>query len=137
MNRINYINKVEVTLGKNLQSVAYFKNKVSINAGEAVPFREIPISGLATLSVEENIENKTVLYTATLSFTADTDEPGIVPKMAYRLTTSDGRRLLMGDCGRPYVITTQTKEYPDSVSSPVKTTVKATWKATRTVAEIA
>jgi hypothetical protein len=129
MNQISYINKVEVTEAKNLDNFNSYNGWAWLPT--TVPFTEIPISGLATLTTEESVSDKSVVFTTSLNFVADTTQLPRWDKRVFRLTATDGTRRLMGDNARPWVQTVATTEHPESVGSPVKTTVKATWTGPR------
>lgn len=129
MNHISYINKVEVTATQNFGWFFYSGQNAWVPNN--MEFTEIPISGLATLTCEQNIDDKSVIYTSTLTFTVDTETMPVLDKVAFRLGAADGSRLLMGDDRRPYVMCTVTEDHPDSVGSAVKRTVKATWTGPR------
>jgi hypothetical protein len=128
MNQISYINKVAIAIAGKMTTIRHDR-WAWVKAGDT--FTDIPIKGLATLNVEETIDDKAVIYTSTLTMTVDTDKFPQLDKVAVRMGTVNGGSLLMGDEHRPWVQCTVSKSHPESVGSPCVTTVKAVWTGPR------
>lgn len=74
-----------------------------------VPWRRLPILGLAKLSATEEEKDGTRTHTTTLTATLclTAFEPSRPQRpMAYKLTAADGTEWLLGTCEPPYPLTT-------------------------------
>lgn len=76
-----------------------------------VPWRRLPIHGLAKLTATEEEKDGTRTHTTTLTATLclTAFEPSRPQRpMAYKLTAADGTEWLLGTCEPPYPLTTFT-----------------------------
>lgn len=91
-------------------------------------FHELPIVGLASVTVADQVEHNNRLTTVTL--TALTCEKFAVNNrhLAWRVTTVTGDQMLIGTTEVPYPTTTTTENFPDKATEQSGTTLKVEWK---------
>lgn len=103
---------------------AYFLSDVVVQrfarpsalALSTVPWRRVPIEGLAKLTATEEEKNGTRTHTTTLTATpclqqAEPSRP--LRPMVYKLTAADGSEWLLGTCEAPFPLTTFRKSLAD------------------------
>ena len=81
-----------------------------------VPWRRLPIVGLAKLTASEEEKDGTRTHTTTLAATLclTAFEPSRPRRpMAYKLTAADGSEWLLGTCEAPFPLTTFRKSLAD------------------------
>lgn len=81
-----------------------------------VPWRRLPILGLAKISATEEEKDGTRTHTTTLTATpclhqAEPSRP--LRPMVYKLTAADGSEWLLGTCEAPFPLTTFRKSLAD------------------------
>lgn len=107
---IRFIKKVEWCDAKHLHLAVPLPDNISVYCEDYMPYRELPIVGLASMEVADKVDNGRRVWTSKVSATLQ--ERPSVPNtpMSIRLTAIDGTKYIMGLSSRPHpVITVQDK----------------------------
>lgn len=127
---IRYIRKIEICPARHIRAAHPLPDGLSVHLPEWAPWRELPVVGLASLQVEEELISGVRIYTAKIS--ASLPERFVpVQHAALRLTDVRGRQLLVGLSERPYPLLTQEDALPDKPTEASRTQLNATWTAPR------
>ena len=123
---IKNIIKVEVTEAENLKSMALL-SRHSCYLPSDVGFRNIACKNPSSCEITDKVESKVRIFTSKLSFkTREQIDPGW-KTLAYRVTTADGSRYLIGCELRPYPVLTRTENMPGSHTDSSLIVYVATW----------
>lgn len=99
-------------------------------------FIELPIVGLAQVTVFDQVDHNARLTTVTLTaLTCERFVPGARP-LAWRVSTVTGKQYLIGINESPFPITTVSESFPDKATEQSGTTVKVEWKTALSMLEI-
>ena len=101
----------------------------SCSVPSSVEFAEINTVGLVDVKMDDSIENKEKVYTSVVSFQTPNKTPAGVSRLAFRLTTIDGNRFLLGTSERPYPIIKESNPFPGKVGDSTLKSVTITWKS--------
>lgn len=114
MNR--YIKKVEWCAARHLYLAVPLKDNLQVYCIDYMPYEELPIVGLASLEVSDNVEKGVRIWKSELSMTLPS-RPSVpdVP-MSFRLTAVDGTIYLMGLSDRPHPVVTVKDNHPAATS---------------------
>lgn len=127
--KVRYINKVEVCAAQHLRSVlAFAPTGQAFTGGEYIPFRDLPLAGLAALEQASELQDGARIWTSRL--TAVLRRPFVPPlrPVAFRLTMTDGTRLLMGLGGRPHPTADVQAQREAKAGGASALTLVAEWK---------
>ncbi len=120
--RTRYITKLERILVSDLSGATFIQN-VGVILPQNLTTEKLDIIGLASLQVEDKMENKGLFQTAKLTATMACRVDTGVRKYAYLCTDDQGGRTLIGTSSRPYAITTFVDSHPESGSSKAAVTM--------------
>ena len=129
------INKVEYIETKGLNGIVLISNhEVCLQYWRN--FKELCIVGLASVEVSQTIEYGSRLNS--IKMEAHTTEDFHVDhrRLAWRVTTVEGRQFLIGIKEQPYPITTVADSYPDKATDRSGKTITVTWKTPLEMLEI-
>lgn len=105
---IRFINKVEWCDARHLHLAVPFPDNITVYCEDYMPYRELPIVGLASMEVSDKVDNGARIWTSKVSATLQSRPEVPNTPMSIRLTSVDGTRYIMGLSSRPYpVITVQ------------------------------
>lgn len=110
-----------------------FNGKENVYYGVApellTPLTEIQCVPMAraSLSIEQTVQNKEVLYTSKLQFVTDADPELAVGYYAFVVTTVAGERILIGAQLRPRVVVTTTQSVAGTAGELTAFTTSAEW----------
>lgn len=123
---IKNIIKIEVTEAENLKSVIFPARHLCI-LPQDVEFRQIQVKNPSSCEISDKIESKVRIFTSKLTFKSceQIDSDGI--PLAYRITTADGCRYLIGRDHRPFPVLTRSELMPSSHSDSSLITYTVTW----------
>ena len=104
---LRHICKVEYCAAYHLKSAIILPAQAKALVGEPMPWQELPIVGLASLEVTDEVENGVRIYTSKL--TATLCKSFLHPKRpsAFRLTDVQGKQYLLGTAKSPYPLISQ------------------------------
>ena len=123
---IKNIIKIEMTEAENLKSVVFPMDQRCI-VPSAANFRSIQCKVPSSCEISDKVESKVRIFTSKLTFkSCEQIDPNYRP-LAFRITTADGIRYLMGCDRRPYSVLTRTENLPSSHTESSLITYTATW----------
>lgn len=101
----------------------------SVKFTNAVQFSPVSILELVGVTVEDSYENNQKVYTTTAVFNTFCKEPMTDRRLAFRLTSVDGKRYLIGLNTRPFPIIKEKNPYPEKPTDTSLKNVTITWKS--------
>lgn len=123
---IKNIIKVEVTEAENLKSLVFPARHLCI-LPQGVEFRQIKCKTPSACEITDKVESKVRIFTTKLTIkTAEQIDCDGSP-LAYRVTTADGCRYLIGRDHRPFPVVTRTENYPGSFTDTSLIAYVITW----------
>lgn len=123
---IKNIIKVEITEAENLKGMAFPSLHTCILPSDA-SFRQIACKNPSSCEITDKVESKVRIFTSKLTFRSyEQIAPG-GKQLAYRVTTADGCRYLIGNEHRPFPVLTRTENMPGSHTDSSLITYVVTW----------
>lgn len=126
MSTLKNVVRVEVCEASSLGCVLYPAHGVC-HLPEDVSFREISIKVPASMEISDKIESKVRIFTSKLSFKSAEQLPADDYALAFRATTADGERYLLGRWHRPFPVLLRTENMPSSYTDSSLISYVATW----------
>ena len=111
-----YLNGI-VLLSDHEVSLQYWRN-----------FAELCLVGLASVEVSQNIENGSRLTTIKLTAHTTDDFHVDYRRLAWRVTTVEGKQYLIGINEQPFPVTTVANDFPDKATEQSGKTITVTWQ---------
>ena len=107
-----YIHKIEWCEAYHLQSAILMPHDRRVILRDVVPWRTLPIVGLAALETTEEMENGVRLHTTKLSATLE--ETFVFPErpVVFLASSVNGSRFLIGTAQRPFPLVNQNSVLP-------------------------
>lgn len=123
---IKNIIKVEVTEASNLKAVTFPARNLCI-VPSCTEFRQISTKSPSSCEITDKVESKVRIFTTKLTFKSceQLDDNGT--PWAYRITTADGVRYLIGCDHRPFPVLTRTENMPNSFTETSLIAYTVTW----------
>lgn len=114
---LRHIRKIEYCAAYHLKRAIILPAQAIALVREPMPWQELPLVGLASLEVTDEVENGVRIYTSKL--TATLCKPFLHPKRpsAFRLTDVQGKLYLLGTAQIPYPLISQTVSIEDNAHS--------------------
>ena len=126
---IKNIIKIEVTEAENLKSMVFPARHLCI-LPQDVEFRQILCKNPSSCEISDKVESKVRIFTSKLSFKSCEQIDADNTPLAYRVTTADGCRYLMGRAHRPFPVITRSENMPSSHTDSSLITYTVTWTDT-------
>ncbi len=114
-----------VLLGNHAVSLQYWRN-----------FIDLCLVGLASVDVSQNVENGSRLTTVKLTAHTTDDFHVDHRRLAWRVTTVDGKQYLIGINEQPFPVTTVSDNYPDKSTEPSGKIITVSWQTPLDLLEI-
>ena len=102
-----YIHKIEYCEAKHLKSAIFLPNHFKVILKEVMPWREVPIVGLATLETGDELDNGVRLHTQKLTATLETEYVFPQSPTAFLITAVNGTQYLIGTADAPFPLIQQ------------------------------
>ena len=96
-----YIHKIEYCEAKHLKSAIFLPNHFKVILKEVMPWREVPIVGLATLETGDELDNGVRLHTQKLTATLETEYVFPQSPTVFLITAVNGTQFLIGTADAP------------------------------------
>lgn len=128
MSKLVHVVQVEMAKTESLTSMIVIDNK-SCRFKIDVFFEKCDIRELAGVTIEDTYENNQKVYTTTVTFQTCDKLPMNARHMAFRLTSLDGKRYMVGTGARPYPIIKERNLYPEKPADSQMKVVTVTWKS--------
>lgn len=123
---IKNIIKVEVTEASNLKAVTFPVRSLCIIPSDT-EFRQISTKSPSSCEITDKIESKVRIFNSKLTFKSCEQIDNDGAPLAYRLTTADGFRYLIGRDRQPFPVLTRTENMPSSLTETSLITYTVTW----------
>ena len=109
-----YIHKIEWCEANHLKSALLMPHDRRVILRDVVPWRTLPIVGLAALETSEEVEDGVRLHTTKLSATLE--ETFVFPgrPVAFLASSVNGSRFLIGTAQRPFPLVNQNSVLPSN-----------------------
>lgn len=128
MSKLVHVNKLEMTEIENLTPLRVVSD-TSVKFTNEVPFSPVDILELVGVNIEDSYENNQKVYTTTAVFNTFCKKPMANRRLAFRLTSVDGKRYLIGLNTRPFPIIKEKNPYPEKPTDTSLKNVTITWKS--------
>ena len=128
MSKLVHVRKIEIADAYSLGSIQVLSETTCRFKSQPV-FSEISIKELVGVSIEDSYENNQKVYTTTATFKTCDKKPLTIRQAAFRLTSIDGQRYMIGTDSRPYPIIKEKNPFPEKPADSVLKTVTITWKS--------
>ena len=109
-----YIHKIEYCEAKHLKSAIYLPNHFKVILKEVMPWREVPIVGLAALEAGDELDNGVRLHTQKLTATLETEYVFPQSPTVFLITAVNGMQYLIGTADAPYPLIQQNANFESS-----------------------
>ena len=114
-----------VLLGNHAVSLKYWRN-----------FMDLCLVGLASVDVSQHVENGSRLTAVKLTAHTTDDFHVDHRRLAWRVTTVDGKQYLIGINEQPFPVTTVSDNYPDKSTEPSGKIITVSWQTPLDLLEI-
>ena len=112
-----HIHRIDSCEAYHLASAIVFQETASVLLREPMPWKQLPMVGLATLETSESVEKGVRKHSAKLSATLCGARLALPSRpLAYRLTCVNGRQYLLGTADPPFPLTTQEDKRPGNAA---------------------
>lgn len=118
--------KIEVTNADNLRGVVFPARNLCAVA-DYVEFRQIEAKSPSSCEITDKVESKLRIFTTKLTFKSCEQLDGDGAPRAYRITTADGMRYLIGCDRQPFPVLTRTENMPSSFTETSLIAYIVTW----------
>jgi len=126
MSYIKNIIKIEAVRADDLSAVVFPARHLCIIPSSVV-FQQIAAKSPSSCEITDKIESKVRIFTSKLTFKSSEQIDCEAHPLAYRVTTADGCRYLIGRSHRPYPVLTRTENMPGSMTDSSLITYTVTW----------
>ena len=102
-----YIHKIEYCEAKHLKSAIFLPDHYKVILKEVMPWREVPIVGLAALETGDELDNGVRMHTQKLTVTLETEYVFPQSPTVFLITAVNGMQYLIGTADAPYPLIQQ------------------------------
>ena len=102
-----YIHKIEYCEAKHLKSAIFLPDHFKVILKEVLPWREVPIVGLAALETGDELDNGVRLHTQKLTATLETEYVFPQSPTVFLITAVNGMQYIIGTADAPYPLIQQ------------------------------
>ena len=114
---LRHICKVEYCAAYHLKRAIILPAQAKALVREPMPWQELPLVGLASLEVTNEVENGVRIYTSKLTATLCKSFLHHKCPSAFRLTDVQGKQYLLGSAQSPYPLVTQKESIGESAQT--------------------
>ena len=112
-----HINRIDYCEAYHLVSAIVLPETASVLIREPMPWKRLPMVGLATLETSEEVKKGVRTHSAKLTATLCGGRLALSSRpLAYRLTCVNGRQYLLGTADPPFPLTTQEEKRPGNAA---------------------
>ena len=123
-----HINKLEMVRVEELTPMRIISD-TECRFTREVDFSKIDIQELVGVTIEDSYENNQRVFTTTATFSTCCKKPVTDRHMAFRVTSVDGKRYMIGTNARPFPVVREKNPYPDRPADSSLKTVTIVWKS--------
>lgn len=123
-----HIHRIDCCEAYHLASAIVLPETASVLLREPMPWRQLPMVGLATLETSEEVKKGVRTHLAKLSATLCGGRLALPSRpLAYRLTCVNGRQYLLGTADPPFPLTTQEDKRPGNAAETSAVALVVSW----------
>ena len=112
-----HIHRIDFCEAYHLASAIVLPETASVLPPEPMPWKRLPMVGLATLETSEEVKKGVRTHSAKLTATLCGGRLALSSRpLAYRLTCVNGRQYLLGTADPPFPLTTQEEKRPGNAA---------------------
>ena len=123
-----HIHRIDCCEAYHLASAIVLPETACVLLREPMPWRQLPMVGLATLETSEEVKKGVRTHSAKLSATLCGGRLALPSRpLAYRLTCVNGRQYLLGTADPPFPLTTQEEKWPGNAAETSAVSLVVSW----------
>ena len=112
-----HIHRIDCCEAYHLASAIVLPETASVLLREPMPWKKLPMVGLATLETSEEVKKGVRTHSAKLTATLCGSRLALPSRpLAYRLTCVNGRQYMLGTADPPFPLTTQEEKRPGNAA---------------------
>ena len=112
-----HIHRIDCCEAYHLASAIVLPETASVLLREPMPWKRLPMVGLATLETSEEVKKGVRTHSAKLTATLSGGRIALPSRpLAYRLTCVNGRQFLLGTADPPFPLTAQEVKMPGNAA---------------------
>lgn len=123
-----HIHRIDCCEAYHLASAIVLPETASVLLREPMPWKRLPMVGLATLETSEEVKKGVRTHSAKLTATLCGGRLALPSRpLAYRLTCVNGRQYLLGTADPPFPLTTQEEKRPGNAAETSAVSLVVSW----------
>ena len=123
-----HIHHIDYCEAYHLASAIVLPETASVLLREPMPWRQLPMVGLATLETSEEVKKGVRTHSAKITATLCGGRLALPSRpLAYRLTCVNGRQYLLGTADPPFPLTTQEEKMPGNAAETSAVSLVVSW----------
>ena len=123
-----HIHRIDCCEAYHLASAIVLPETASVLLREPMPWKQLPMVGLATLETSEEVKKGVRTHSAKLTATLCGGRLALPSRpLAYRLTCVNGRQYLLGTADPPFPLTTQEEKRPGNAAETSAVSLVVSW----------
>ena len=123
-----HIHRIDFCEAYHLASAIVLPETASVLLREPMPWKQLPMVGLATLETSEEVKKGVRTHSAKLTATLCGGRLPLPSRpLAYRLTCVNGRQYLLGTADPPFPLTAQEVKMPGNAAETSAVSLVVSW----------
>ena len=123
-----HIHRIDCCEAYHLASAIVLPETASVLLREPIPWKQLPMVGLATLDTSEEVKKGVRTHSAKLTATLCGGRIALPSRpLAYRLTCVNGKQYLLGTADPPFPLTTQEDKRPGNAAETSAVALVVSW----------
>lgn len=123
-----HIHRIDCCEAYHLASAIVLPETASVLLREPIPWKQLPMVGLATLETSEEVKKGVRTHSAKLTATLCGGRLALpLRPLAYRLTCVNGKQYLLGTADPPFPLTTQEVKIPGNAAETSAVSLVVSW----------
>ena len=123
-----HIHRIDCCEAYHLASAIVLPETASVLLREPMPWKQLPMVGLATLETSEEVKKGVRTHSAKLTATLCGGRIALpLRPLAYRLTCVNGRQYLLGTADPPFPLTAQEVKIPGNAAETSAVSLVVSW----------
>ena len=123
-----HIHRIDCCEAYHLASAIMLPETASVLLREPIPWKQLPMVGLATLDTSEEVKKGVRTHSAKLTATLCGGRLPLPSRpLAYRLTCVNGRQYLLGTADPPFPLTAQEVKMPGNAAETSAVSLVVSW----------
>ena len=123
-----HIHRIDCCEAYHLASAIVLPETASVLLREPMPWKQLPMVGLATLETSEEVKKGVRTHSAKLTATLCGGRLALpLRPLAYRLTCVNGKQYLLGTADPPFPLTTQEVKIPGNAAETSAVSLVVSW----------